>query len=68
MIVAPIKINRGRIKLQVFVDKTSVEVFGNEGEISVMTKVSPEENSTDWQIFSKGRVKITKLMVWELRK
>jgi fructan beta-fructosidase len=68
MFVTPMKIDRGRVKMQVFVDKNSVEVFGNESEASVMSKAFPEENSTDWQIFSNGRAKVTKLTVWELRK
>ena len=63
----PMKIERGRIKLQIFVNKTSVEVFANEGEASVFAKVFPEENSTDWQIFSVGKAKIAKLSVFEQR-
>lgn len=66
MFVIPMKIDRGRVKMQIFVDKTSVEVFGNDGEASVMCRVFPEENSTDWQVFSNGRAKVTKLTVWEL--
>ena len=53
--------------MQVFVDKISVEVFGNEGKASIISKVFPEENSIDWQIFSNGRAKVTKLTVWELK-
>lgn len=56
---------RGRIKLQVFVDKTSVEVFANDGEATVFSRVFPKENSTDWQIFSEGKAKIAKLQVFE---
>ena len=67
MFVTPMKIDRGRVKMQVFVDKTSVEVFGNDGEASVMSRVFPKENTTDWQIFSNGRVKVMKLIVWELK-
>ncbi len=62
---APMKIVLGRIKLQIFVNKTSVEVFANDGECSVTAKVLPEENSTDWKIFSVGKAKIAKLSVFE---
>ena len=65
MFVTPMKIERGRVKLQIFVNKTSVEVFGNEGEAAVLSQVFPEENSFDWQIFSDGRAKVSKLSVWE---
>ncbi len=67
MFFAPMKIDRGRIRLQVFIDKNSVEVFGNDGEAAVISRVFPAENSTDWQIFSNGRAKVTKLQVWEWR-
>jgi fructan beta-fructosidase len=65
MFVTPMKIERGRIKLQIFVNKTSVEVFGNDGEAAVLSQVFPEENSFDWQIFSDGKAKVSKLSVWE---
>jgi fructan beta-fructosidase len=65
MFVTPMKIERGRVKLQIFVDKTSVEAFGNEGESVVLSRVFPEENSFDWQIFSDGKAKVSKLSVWE---
>lgn len=65
LFVAPLKIVRGRMKFQIFVDKTSVEVFANDGEASVMSQVFPEENSTDWQIFSNGKSKVSSLKVYE---
>ncbi|WP_435356766.1 GH32 C-terminal domain-containing protein [Emticicia sp. SJ17W-69] len=65
MWVIPMKTDRGRVKMQIFVDKTSVEVFGNDGEARLISRVFPEENSTDWQVFSNGRAKVTKLVVWE---
>jgi sucrose-6-phosphate hydrolase SacC (GH32 family) len=62
---ATMTIVRGRIKLQIFVSKTSIEVFANDGEATVFSKVFPKENSTDWQIFSEGKAKIAKLSVFE---
>jgi fructan beta-fructosidase len=65
LFVAPLKIVRGRMKFQIFVDRTSIEVFANDGEASVMSQVFPEENSTDWQIFSNGKSKVSSLKVYE---
>lgn len=62
---APMHLERGRIKLQIFVDETTVEVFGNDGNALVFAKVFPEGNSFDWEIFSNGKVKIAQLSVFE---
>lgn len=65
LFVTPLKIVRGRMKFQIFVDKTSVEVFANDGEASILSQVFPEENSIDWQIFSHGKSKVSSLKVYE---
>lgn len=65
LFVSAMSIVRGRIKLQVFVNKTSIEVFANDGEATVFSRVFPKEQSTDWQIFSEGKAKVAKLSVFE---
>ena len=66
---SPLTLDRGIIRMQIFVDKSSIEVFGNDGDATVTSLVFPEDNSFDWQIFSQGgKAKVTKLKVWEWRK
>ncbi|WP_259015456.1 glycoside hydrolase family 32 protein [Emticicia fluvialis] len=66
---SPMKTERGMAKLQIFVDKMSVEVFGNDGEAAVTSLVFPETQSLEWQLFSNGgKAKVTKLKVWEWQK
>jgi len=69
MDASPLKLERGTVRLLIFVDQSSIEVFGNDGEAVVTSLIFPENNSANWQLFSRdGRVKVTKLKVWEWQK
>lgn len=60
--------NGNRIKLQILVDRTSLEVFGNEGRVSMTSCFLPELENTNLGIYaSGGEVKILYLNVYELR-
>lgn len=66
MDAAPLKLDRGRLKLQIFVDKMSVEVFANDGQVAITDLVFPEDGSFDWQIFSNGgKTSVVELNVYE---
>lgn len=66
---SPLKLERGTVRLLIFVDQSSIEVFGNDGEAVVTSLVFPENTNADWQLFSRdGRAKVTKLKVWEWQK
>jgi len=55
------------VKLHIFVDRSSVEVFGNDGETVISTKIYPDANSTDIEFFTEGgTVHIKKLNRWDL--
>lgn len=43
-----------RINLQVFVDWSSVEVLGGEGEVSLTAQIFPKESSTEARLVSVG--------------
>jgi fructan beta-fructosidase len=63
----PLKYRTKAIKLHVFIDKCSIEVFGNDGETVVSSKIYPESSSTGINFFSNnGKVKIKSLELWEL--
>jgi sucrose-6-phosphate hydrolase SacC (GH32 family) len=65
LFITPLKITRGRIKLQVFVQKNIIEVFANDGDAFLSSQVFPDENCFDWQIFVVGKANIAKLLVFE---
>ncbi len=63
----PLKNRTNTTKLHIFIDKCSIEVFGNDGETVISSKIYPDTSSTGINFFSKnGKVKIKSLDIWEL--
>lgn len=65
LFTTPLKVQRGRVKLYIFVQKNLVEVFANDGEGFLSSQVFPEENSFDWKIFTIGKAQVGQLGVYE---
>ena len=64
---APLKLNHQRLKLQVFVDTSSIEVFANDGEIAITSLLFPSEGSKELLLFSnEGTTKVLDVTVTEL--
>jgi len=64
---APLKPVRGRIHLELLVDRTSIEIFANEGRIYMPIGVIPADDDNSLQVFSKGgNTKINSLEVYHL--
>ena len=58
----------GRIELQILVDRTSLEVFGNGGRVSLSYGVLPKPGETGIRLRARGgTAKIVSLAVHELR-
>ncbi|HXJ96932.1 MAG TPA: glycoside hydrolase family 32 protein [Terriglobia bacterium] len=56
------------IALHIFVDRCSVEVFANDGEVVVSDLVFPSSNSRAIELYSKvGKARIESLDVWNLK-
>jgi fructan beta-fructosidase len=56
-----------KIKLELLVDKSSLEVFANNGEKVITTLIFPDKNATQLSVFAKaGEVKIDSLKIWDL--
>jgi fructan beta-fructosidase len=57
-----------RVKLHIFVDRCSVEVFVNDGATVISDAIFPSRDSHDIEFFSsKGQARIVKLDVWNLQ-
>ena len=55
------------LKLHIFVDNSSIEVFANDGEVSLSSKIYPDPSSTGIEFFSnKGKIKIKSIKIWDL--
>jgi sucrose-6-phosphate hydrolase SacC (GH32 family) len=64
----PLAAPHGRVKLHIFVDHSSVEVFGNDGETVLTTRVFPEHGSLGVALFANnGDARLLTLDAWKLR-
>ena len=65
---APLDLTGGQpVKIHFFVDRSSVEVFGDEGESVVSDLIFPPPASDGFELYSKGgEARIVKLTVWQL--
>jgi len=58
----------GTVKLRILVDRTSIEVFGNDGEVSMTSCFLPNEQDTGLDLYAKGgTVKLRSMTVTRLR-
>jgi sucrose-6-phosphate hydrolase SacC (GH32 family) len=65
---APLKLRNNSIKLRILVDRSSIEVFGNNGEATITCQIFPDPKSNGIEVFSeKGNVRINRLDTWALR-
>lgn len=64
---APMKAKQGKIKLHIFVDRSSVEVFGNDGEAAITDRIFPPSPNQRVELDGVGNnVKCLSLNVWPL--
>ena len=69
---ADAEVANGNIKLRILVDRTSLEVFTNDGEVSMSSCFLPADKNTGLELFAKGgdlhvmNLKVRKLRsIWE---
>jgi fructan beta-fructosidase len=51
---APLKLQDGLLKLRIFVDRSSVEVFANDGEACLIAQIFPSAGSRGIELFATG--------------
>lgn len=65
---APLKADEGRIELRVLVDRTSVEVFANQGRVQMAHCFLPDGDQRELTVFATGGpARAPSISVWELR-
>jgi len=68
---APLKPEKGKIRMQILVDRNSVEVFGNDGRVYIPIRAVGDmlsKNSKSIELFSRGgNTKLVNLAVYELK-
>lgn len=64
----PLPDEQGRIKLHLFVDWSSIEVFGNDGRTVITERIFPSPDSDGVALYAKGgAVKLISLDIWPLQ-
>jgi len=60
--------NNKRVKLHIFVDRSSVEVFANDGATVMTSRVFPSAESKGVELYSRGGdARVVSMTVWTLR-
>lgn len=67
MQIAPMKAVGGIVKLQILVDNSSLEVFGNGGEKVISTMIYPDVNATNLSVFAEGKGVLKNLKIWDFK-
>jgi fructan beta-fructosidase len=66
--VAPLKPLDGKIRLRLLVDRSTLEVFGNDGAVALQGALAPVEGAATLAAFSRsGQTQLSALDVYELR-
>jgi fructan beta-fructosidase len=66
--VAPLRPLGGVIRLQILVDRSTLEVFGNDGQVALQSALRPVEGAVTLAAFSRGgESQLCSLDVFELR-
>jgi fructan beta-fructosidase len=64
---APVEAEGGRLKLHIFVDQSSIEVFTNLGKVVLSAVTYPSPTQTGIELFSeKGTAQLLSLKAWKL--
>jgi sucrose-6-phosphate hydrolase SacC (GH32 family) len=63
----PLKNRNNKVKLHIYVDNCSIEVFANDGETTISSKIYPDPASVGIEFFSnKGKVNVISTNLYEL--
>jgi len=65
---APLDLPAGRVRLQILVDRTTIEVFGNDGRVSLTSCFLPAPDKRQLETFAVGSGgRVVSMEVYELR-
>ena len=66
--VAPTREDNGKIRLRIFIDRSSIELFGNDGKFVMTNLVFPEAPYTTLRISAAGgKAKLENLKIYSLK-
>lgn len=63
-----LKVRDNKVKMHLFIDWSSIEAFGNDGERVITELIFPDNQSDGLELYSKdGNVKLTSLEIFQLK-
>ena len=66
--VAPLSARNGVVRLQILLDDSSVEVFGNDGEVVITDRIFPDPEQAAIQLYTReGSALLNSLQIWKLK-
>jgi len=66
-VTAPLQSQDRFVRLHIYVDQSLVEVFANDGAVSMSAVMFPSADSTRIELFSEGgSARLTDLQAWKL--
>lgn len=64
---SPIRVDDGRIEMRIFLDRSSVEVFANNGLVSITDLIYPRERDRSFGVYASGRPpSVISFDVWKI--
>lgn len=64
----PVALQAGALKLRILVDKSIVEIFANDGQVTLADLVFPLESAGGIQLFSEGGPSVFKsIKIWQIK-
>ena len=65
---APLTAKDGVVSLTILVDRSSVAVFGSQGERTITDQIFPDPDSQGIEVFATGgQAELTKVSIWKLK-
>jgi sucrose-6-phosphate hydrolase SacC (GH32 family) len=64
---APLSLNNAKLRLHVFVDRSSIEIFANDGEKVISATTYSSDNQLGLEIFSELGTTAIDIHAWELK-
>ena len=64
---APLTPVNGKIKLRILLDRTSIEIFGNDGQVVITSCIMPDDNNKSYSFTSKEGVNLVSAKVYSLK-
>src|SRR5699024_4031399 len=64
---APLTLQDGKLRVHIFIDQASVEVFTNDGEIVLSAVTFPSEKQLGVEVFSEnGSTEVVSMQAWKM--